>query len=163
MSNATPRAIALSDQYSQANADLLALIEAATPTQWRIMCINENRTVGVMVHHLAVSAATISGVVDRVVHEIPLPPLTQEIIDHNNARHAATYAEVGPGETLTLLRQNTTAAADFIRTLNDAQLDTVVAMPAFNLPAASAGQLIEYLLIGHTLGHLASIQAAIAI
>lgn len=163
MSNAAPRAIALADQYSQANADLLALIEAATPAQWRTMCVNESRTVGVMVHHLAVSAAFISGFVDRVVQEQPLPPLTQETIDHNNARHAADYAEVGPSETLTLLRHNTSATADFIRTLTDAQLDTVVAVPAFNLAAASAGQLIEFLLIGHTLGHLASIQTAIAL
>ncbi len=163
MSNAAPRAAALADQYIQANADLLALVEAATPAQWRTMCVNEGRTVGVMVHHLAVSAVTITGLVNMVAHERPLPPLTQEIIDHNNARHAETYAEVGPGETLTLLRQNTTAAADSIRALTDAQLNTVVAVPAFSLAAASAGQLIEFLLIGHTLGHLASIETAITL
>ncbi len=162
MSTAAPRAVALADQYSQATADLLALVEPVTLEQWRTLCSNEERTVGVLVHHIASTAEFVPTLISRVVESQPLPPFTQDIIDHNNARHAATYAQAGPAETLALLRQNSSAAADFIRSLSDEQLDRTSTLPVFNLPTVTAGQIFEFLLIGHTLGHLASIQTAIA-
>jgi len=163
MSIATSRAAALADQYTQAIADLLAVVEPATLAQWRTPCINEGRSVGVLVHHIGTMAGVIRAFVEQVVQGESLPPLTQEMIDHNNARHAETYANAGPDETLALLRHNSAAAAAFIASLSEAQLNMGTALPAFNLSQASAGQMVEFLLIGHTLGHLASIQSAIAL
>ncbi len=163
MSTPAPRAAALADQYTQATATLLAFVEPATEEQWRTFCINERRTVAVLVHHLAGTAEFIPTLIARVAQGEPLPPLTSEMIDHNNARHAETHAQVGPAETLALLRQNSSVTADFIRSLTDTQLDRTASVAIINLPAVSAGQMVEFLLIGHTLGHLASIQSAIAL
>jgi hypothetical protein len=158
---ASRRAQELADQYTKAIAALLAVVENCTESQWHTRCTNEARSVGVLVHHLATIATLGPQLINGMIGGDPPPPLTQEMIDHMNARHAADFSAVGQAETLALFRERSSAALDFIRGLNDAQLDLVAYLPVFGSAPTSVPQLIENLLIGHTLGHLASIQVAL--
>ncbi len=155
------RSAVLAAQLAQATTDLLATAEACDTAQWHTRCANEERAVGVLVHHVAINHAVIQDLVERVVTGQPAPPLTQESIDHANARHAAVYANVAADPTIALLRQNGAAAIAYIGTLTDADLEQAAQLPLFGAQAITAQLLIEYLLIGHTLGHLASITAAL--
>ncbi|HMA34346.1 MAG TPA: DinB family protein [Chloroflexia bacterium] len=155
------RARALADQFTQATQDLLAVAGNCSPAQWQTVCANEARTVGVLVHHLALGDRNITALITQVVAGQPPPPLTRDMLDHANARHAQEYAQVGQAETLDLLRQTSHAATDFVQALTDPQLDQTAVIPIFGPQPTSVHQLVEYLLIGHTLGHLASIQVAL--
>jgi hypothetical protein len=161
MSIHTSRASDLADQYSGAVSALLKVVEACTPAQWQMVCINEQRTVGVLVHHLAVTSKLILGAIGEVAAGRPAPQFTQEQVDHQNARHAQENAHVEQAETLALLRENSGDVVGFLRDVSDADLERTGTLPIIPLPSVSAGQLVEFLLIGHTLGHLASIQTAL--
>lgn len=160
---ASVRARALAEQYMQATADLLEVVEGCSAAQWQTRCMNEARTVGVLVHHLATAAHAVTGMLTGVAAGQPAPQLTMAMIDHANARHAAEHGDAGQGETLALLRQNSAATAAFIETLSDAQLEITAALPVLGPDPAMVSQMIQNMLIGHTLGHLASIQAAIVL
>lgn len=157
----TSQGAVLATQLTQATTDLLAVAEACDAAQWHTRCPNEERSVGVLVHHVATNHAVIQDWIERVVTAQPAPPVTQESIDHANARHAAVYAHVAATDTRALLRQNSAAVIAYIGTLTDADLARTTHLPIFGAQPISAQRLIEFLLIGHTLGHLASITAAL--
>ena len=157
----SPQARELAAQYEQVTATLLTVAEACDDAQWHTRCANEERSVGVLVHHLASFAATAPELVGHVVAGDPPPPLTQEMVDHANARHAAMYAHVGQAETLDLVRTASATTAAYIRSLSAHDLAQRTHIPFAGPGTLSVDQLISFLLIGHTLGHLSSIQVAL--
>jgi len=158
----TARGEEIADQLTRATSELLAYVEPFTLAQWQTHCPNEARSAGVLVHHVALALANPTPLIVDVAEGRPFPPLTSEMIDHQNARHAEQYANVGQAETVALLRANRTTAVAQLRALTDTQLERTTTASVFGPAPVTAQQLTEFLLIGHTLGHLASIQAATA-
>ena len=151
------RAEALAAQLEQANNAVISTVEGLPDAKWRADCANEGRTVGVMAHHIASGHPVLSGFANMIANGEPLPPLTMEMVDQANAQFAAENADRTKDEALALLRSNGEAAANLVRGLSDEQLDRGATM--FGAPWTTQS-LIEAFLIGHPIGHNASIQAS---
>src|SRR5262249_31189539 len=125
------RVSALVACFEQANDALIAAVESCSDAEWRATCPAEGWTVGVAAHHVALSYPPISGLVLSIANGTPPFPLTQEMLDANNAKHAADAANCTPAETLDLLRRNGQAAVDALRGLRDEQLDRTAPLVLF--------------------------------
>lgn len=154
------RSEALAKRFEQINGELGDLIESLSPDEWRAICGGETWSVGVTAHHIAYDQAHIIEWFQAIANGRPLPPPAPGGLDASTARHAAEYASCTKEETLALLRHDGEAAARAVRELTDEQLDRQAPVVA-GRPALTAGGVVERILIGHVLGHGASIRAAI--
>jgi hypothetical protein len=93
-----------------------------------------------------------------VAKALPLPGLTMEMIHANNAMHAKAQAGVTKAETLALLKANGEKTSALVRGLSDTELDRSASVLA-GMPAMTAAQAIEGILINHVHEHLGSIRA----
>jgi hypothetical protein len=90
---------------------------------------------------------------------VSIPATSLKDFEEPNAKHAKEYAGCSKAEVLEQLRTKGTEAAAMVRGLSDEQLDrSAVALQG--MPAVSAAQMIERVLIGHVRSHLASIAGA---
>jgi hypothetical protein len=161
----TTRGQALATRLEEITDSLIAQVEPCSEAQWRTSAPNEDRSVGTMVHHIAVQAPIVAGWGAQVGNG-EIPPITMEIVHADNAAHAAAHASPDKAETLDLLRRNTAIAADILRSLSDAQLEQTVPLPLLGGQPFSAQMIIEMVLIGHIQGyphsHLPNIETALA-
>lgn len=160
----TTRGQALAIRLEETTDSLIAQVEPCSEAQWRASAPNEDRSVGTMVHHIAVQAPIVAGWAAQVGNG-EIPPVTMEIVHADNATHAAAHASPDKAETLALLRRNTAIAADILRGLSDAQLAQTVPLPLLGGQPFSAQTIIEMVLIGHIQGyphsHLPNIETAL--
>ncbi|MGN6700651.1 MAG: cupin domain-containing protein [Thermomicrobiales bacterium] len=146
------RARALAWRFEQANEALIVTIAACSPEQWRASCADTGWTVGVQAHHIAVGEAAITDQIRAVAKGQAYPPVTVEMLDAINARHAAESANVTLAETIALLRHNGALAASQYRRLTDEQLARPATLMA-GADAMSVAQWIEALALGEIERH----------
>jgi hypothetical protein len=149
----------LAKKVEQANNDLRAAIEESTPEQWRAKCADGEWTQGFSAFHAANSVGFISGMVQGLADGQTLPPMTMADIDQQNAGQLAEHADSTQGQALELIKANSPASLQMLRGLSDEQLDRKVSLLT-GMPEMSVEQVIEMLMIGHTVGHTASIKNA---
>jgi hypothetical protein len=161
----TTRGQAMATRLEETTDSLIAQVERCSEVQWRASVPNEDRSVGTVVHHIAVQAPIVAGWGAQVGNG-EIPPITMEIVHAENAAHAAAHASPDKAETLALLRRNTAIAADMLRGLSDAQLEQTVPLPLLGGQPICAQKIIEMVLIGHIQGyphsHLPNIETALA-
>lgn len=145
---------------------LIDLLEPLTPEQWRRSGANhpqrineedERRPVGVIAHHVALSAP---GILDRllaVAEGRPAPPVAD--FQAENARHAAEHAAVEKAEVLALLAEQRGRIVAALRGLTEDQLDRATETPAGRM---TVSERIERVLIGHVAMHRGSIETALS-
>ena len=170
-----PRASRYAAEFESTLTEFIRLIESLTDDQWTLVGRNypqrlndedENRSVGVIAHHVAVSAAGIMKRIQALAEGRPLPPIgsgTQsqpsQAISSGNAQHAAEHANVTKEEVLQLLREQQSQIPASLRSIPDDRLDQSADTPAGPM---SVAQRIERVLIGHIKMHQGSIEAAIS-
>lgn len=137
-------------------------MERCSPADWRALCPDEGRPVGVLAHHVAGSYASTARWAQAAAAgqagSVPVAP-SAAALDERNARHAAQYAECSKDEVLAMLRANGAEAEGIVRTIPDEHLGRTTTVGFLgNLPM-SVRQLIEYILIGHPRSHLVSMRA----
>jgi len=154
------KAAALAEQFAQLNDDLIATVERCSDAQWAAKCPDTGWSVGVQAHHIAGGEMGLAGFIGAVANGQILPPLTMDMIDWGNARHAEEYANVSKEETLTLLRENGAAAAAMIRGLSDAQLARTGELIAGR--STSVERMIQFLSLGEIQRHGEHLRQAIA-
>ena len=87
--------------------------------------------------------------------------MTWEAVAELNAKHAKDQAPVTKAEALDFLRKNSKAAADAVRALSDAELDTAAPFGlAYGAPV-TAQFVIEDHPVRHSWHHLARIKKAL--
>jgi uncharacterized damage-inducible protein DinB len=153
------RAQALAEQFEQANHEAIAAVEGCSDQQWRRHVESENRSVGVVMHHVAIAHPVIAAWVTAAARGQDVG-IERDRIDQFNAQHAREQATCTKVETLALLLRNGEAAARVVRDLDDAQLDSSATIIT-GMPPLTAQQVTERILIGHVRAHLATVQAAI--
>ena len=159
---------ARSEQYAAAfeaaQLAFIKLVESLTVEQWlrigrnfpqRLNDEDEERSVGVIAHHVAINTPWIMERIERMLEGRPLPSVDIRAL---NARQAAEHAEVSKDEVLWLLREQQPVIAAAVRAIPDDQLDQSRDTPAGPM---SVAQRLERVLIGHITMHQGSIQAAI--
>ncbi len=154
------RSEALAKRYQQVTGELIDLVETLSPEEWKAICKGETWSVGVTAHHIAYDQAHIIEWFQAIANGRPLPPPAPGGLDASTARHAAEYASCTKEETLELLRRDGERAVMAVRALTDEQLDRQ-SPTGDGRPGLTAGGVVERILIGHVLGHGASIRAAI--
>jgi hypothetical protein len=155
------RVKALAERYRQANVEFLTLIDGLSEEQWKKPCPNENRTVGVVAHHIATNSVIIAEWAKQLGNGQAIEGFNMELVDRVNAQHAREHAETGKVETVELENKNTAEAVKIIEGLSNEQLNTAAPHSLFGGNSVSAEQLIEKGLIGHLQSHLKSIRAAL--
>ena len=155
------RAEALAAQFERLSDELTAEIEQRTDEQWRSsFCKGEGWSVGVTAHHIAVGISRIAGEVRAMASGQPFPPVTEEQLDKANEQHARQHEDYTKEETLELLRRDVPSAVSLVRKLSDEQLSRSATVFA-TAPPLTTEQFIQRILIGHAVGHLESMRAAL--
>lgn len=149
--------------FEAAQEELIRLLASLTDEQWRMVGRNyprrlndedENRPIGVIAHHVAVTQPWIMNRIEGMLAGRTLPPP-----DLDNARHAAEHATVSREAVVQLLRENGPRIASAVRAIPDDQLDQLRDTPVGPM---SVAQRLERVLVGHIKVHQGSIEAAIA-
>jgi hypothetical protein len=98
------RAQALAEQFEQANHEAIATVEGCSDEQWRRHVESENRSVGVVMHHVAIAQPVIAEWVTAAARGQDVG-IEKGRIDQVNAQHAREQANCPKAETLDLLRR----------------------------------------------------------
>ena len=152
------RAAEFASQFEQTNRDFIQEVEGLTDDQWKTLVPGENWTVGVVAHHVVDSLGLISGWIESLARG-EKAAYDRDAVDAHNAEHAREYAGCTQSETADGARRGGAAAVRLVVSLSDAQLDTV---GIFRGDPWTPTQLIERVLIGHTMSHLGHIRSALA-
>ncbi len=153
------RAEGLAKQFEAKAAEFTTTVESLTDAEWK-KASAEQWPVGVAAHHVAGAHEPIAGIVKAVATGGPLPGLSMADIDRGNAQHAKEHANCTKAETLALHKKGAAAAAAVVRGLSDAELDRSSVILK-DMPAMSAQQAVENILINHVKSHLDNIRAAV--
>ena len=154
------RAETLAKQYEAKVAEVTTTLGKLTDADWKKVTEAEKWSVGVTAHHMAGAHEPIAGIVKTVAAGQSLPHFTMDMLNESNAKHARDFANCTKSETLALHQKGAAAAAAIVRGLADADLDrsgTVLA----GVPAMTAQQAIENILINHMNDHLGSIRKTV--
>jgi uncharacterized damage-inducible protein DinB len=155
------RARALAERFEQANNKLIAAVNQCSDEQWRANCQELGWSVAVTAHHVGAGHAVIADLASKVANGEELPPITMEMLDQMNAQHAQEHASCTKEETLAMLRDGGSAAAQAVRGLDDEQLGRSGAL-LVDMPPMTTEQVIENILIGHPRQHLENIRGAMS-
>lgn len=148
-------------QLESLNAAVIATVEGCSEEQWRRPSVEAGRSVAVVAHHVAEVQQAIARLLAALAAgETWTPTVGTEEIEANNARHAVEHAGVGKTETVDLLRTHGAAIAATLRRLGDDDLARHAGAFAGN--ELNVEQVVEWIVIGHTADHLASIEASLA-
>jgi hypothetical protein len=155
------RAEALAQRIEQGAATLAAYAQGLSDTQWTAVVPPDGRRAGVIIHHVASVYPIEVHLANEIAAGRPVTDVTWAAVAEMNAKHAQDNAGCSKEETIELLKTNGQAAAQAVRGLSDAQLDTAA---AFSLGAGApltAQFVIEDHALRHSWHHLAKIKAAL--
>jgi len=152
----------LANRIEEGAAGLAAFAETLSEAEWRTpVSATDRRTVGVVVHHVANMYPLEVEAAQAIAAGKDVTNVTPEVINQINAKHAQEQAQVTKSETLALLRRNSSAAAEAVRTFSDEDLDRAGPFGlSFGAPV-TAQFVIEDHALRHSWHHLARIRKAL--
>lgn len=155
------RAEALAVRIEHGAAELAAFAESLTDAEWRTpVTKTDHRPAGVLVHHVASMYPIEIDLARTIAGGTPVTDLSWEVVSVINARHGDEHARATKADTLDLLRRNSRAAADAVRTFADEDLDRAAPL-SLNAGAPLTAQfVIEDHALRHSWHHLARLHAA---
>ncbi len=155
------RAEVLAERIEQGAEEFIAAVEGLSDEQWQTPCGSEQRSVGVLVHHVGTMYPIEADVVRMLAENGEAPGVDWPAVHGINANHATTNAAADKSAAIALVRNNVQAAVETVRGLSDAQLDRVAPNAlAWNAPM-TVQNFIENHPIAHPYSHLESIQIAL--
>lgn len=152
------RANQLADRIEDGANQLAAFADKLTQAEWQTICPSEERTIGVLVHHVASSYPVEVNLIQALASGEAIEGVTRDMVDQMNFEHANEQGSTSKTETLALLRKNSSLAAGTVRSLSDEQLNNAAPI-SLNWEAPLTTQyFIEEHPISHSYAHLASIR-----
>ena len=157
----TARATALAERLEQGARALADLASGLTDAEWQQRLPGDGRKIGVVVHHVASMYPLEIQLAQQVASGQPIAGVAWNDVHAINAKHAREQDAVTKAEALDLLQRNSAAAANAIRALSDAQLDSAAPI-SLNADAPLTCQFfLEDHPVRHSYHHLARIRAAL--
>lgn len=156
------RSQALAERFEQAVAEFIGAVEGLSEVQWQMVCPNEERSIGVLTHHVAAAIPFELAVFREIAAGHQPVTVSGPQLDEMNAHDAERWATTSKEETLALLRGNATAAAAEVRHLTQEQLARTGKYITDVSDEWTVEQWLERVLIGHIHGHLDSIRMVLA-
>ena len=155
------RAEALAMRIEEGAATLAAYAEGLSDAEWTAVVPPDGRRAGVIVNHVASVYPIEVHLANEIAAGRPVTDVTWAVVADMNAKHAQDNASCSKRETIDLLRKNSGAAAQAVRSLSDAQLDSAAAF-SLNAGAPLTAQfVIEDHALRHSWHHLSKIKAAL--
>lgn len=155
------RANELAERIEQGAAALAALVEGLSEAEWQTVVPNEQRSVGVLVHHVATVYPLEIDLAQQLASGQPITGVTWEAVNQMNAQHAQENERPDKQETLQLLRDNSKLAADRVRAFTNEELDQGATISLYADAPLTAQFFIEDHALRHSFHHLANIQTAL--
>jgi hypothetical protein len=152
---------ALADRLEQGARALAAFALDLTDAEWYSRMPHDNRTLGVIVHHVASVYPIEIQLAQTIASGRPVTGVTMDDIHAMNAKHAADYAAVEKMEALDLLRTNSRAAAAAIRALTDEQLAQAAPVSLYSDAPLTCQFVLEDHAVRHSYHHLAGLRRAV--
>lgn len=156
------RANALAERIEQGAQALATFISNLSNAEWNTVVPHENRTVGVVAHHVASVYPLEVDLATALAAGQPIAGVTWDVVAHMNAQHAHANAAPDQPATVALLRQNSQIAASRVREFSDDQLDSAATVSLNGDAPLTAQFFIEDHALRHSFHHLANIRAALA-
>lgn len=155
------RANALADRIEQGADALATFAESLSNAGWQLIVPGEERSVGVLVHHIASMYPVEIDLARELASGKPITGVTWDAVDQMNAEHAQKHTEVDQQDTIDLLRRNSKAAAERVRAFTDEELDNAATV-SLNADAPLTAQFfIEDHALRHSFHHLAEMRAVL--
>ncbi|HEX8027800.1 MAG TPA: DinB family protein, partial [Vicinamibacterales bacterium] len=155
------RAARLAQRIEEGAATLAAYAQGLSEAQWAATVSPDGRKVGVIVNHVASVYPIEIHLAKEIAAGRSVEGVTWAAVADMNAQHASDNATAGKGETIALLKANAKVAADAVRSLSDAELDSAAPF-SLNAGAPLTAQfVIEDHALRHSWHHLAKIKAAL--
>ena len=154
------RAEALAKRFEDKAQEVTAVLDKLSDADWKKVTAGEKWSVGVVAHHIAGSHEAIGGIIKNIATGQTGPTFTMEMLHEMNAKHAQEHANCTKAEVVALHKKGSAAAAAIVRGLDDASLDRTATILQ-GMPAMSAQQAAEGILLNHVDEHLKSIRSAI--
>jgi hypothetical protein len=155
------RSAALAERIEQGAKALGAYAEGLSEAQWLKVVPPDERTVGVIIHHVASVYPIEIQLASTLAGGQAITGVTWQGIAEMNAGHAKEHAGVGKQETLALLRKNSKTAADAVRALEDEALDRAAPVSLNGDAPLTAQFFIEDHALRHSFHHLAKIRSVL--
>lgn len=140
---------------------LAAFASKLTDEQWQTRIPKDGRKVGVIVHHVATVYPLEIQLAQRLAEGKPVEGVTWDAVHQMNAGHARENDAVTKEAALELLRQNSKAAADAIRALDDEELDGVAPVSLYSNAPLTCQFMLEDHAVRHSYHHLALLREAL--
>ena len=155
----TERATALAERLEQGARALASFAATLTDTEWSTPCsATDQRTVGVVVHHVASIYPLEIQVAQLVAAGKPVTDVTWDVVAQINAGHATENAGTTKQAALDLLARNSAAAAAAIRAFSDADLAQAVPVSLYGGAPVTCQFILEDHAVRHSYHHLAKIR-----
>lgn len=158
----SPRARELAERFERTVAAFARVLDELTEEEWRLVCPDEQRTVGVLARHVAFAIPFQLAVFREIAAGRQRATIGWAELAAMNARHAEEWADCARDEVLALLQEYGALAAEEVRAFSDAQLARAGTYVTEVTRPWTLDRWIERVLIGHVSGHQASIEAALA-
>ncbi|MBA2754556.1 MAG: DinB family protein [Chloroflexia bacterium] len=147
----------------QGATDLIAAVEGLTDEQWATICPDEQRSVGVLVHHVGAAYPEEADITTALAREGGVPGLTWEAVNQGNQDEAESHEQVDKASALAQVRENVATAATVVRGLTDEQLDRVALTDLHWEAPLTVQFFVEHHPIAHPYMHLEGIRAALGL
>ena len=148
-------------QVAEAAAATAAVLEKCAEAHWQTMVPVEERTVGVVLHHIAFAMPVVAQWAGELAGGQGAPGVSFDDVHALNAQHAADQAKVDAAATLSLLQTNAAAVQAQLGQLADADLQVSAPFPLLGGQPITAQQMVQGFLVNHAHNHLAAIHQVI--
>ena len=155
------RAEELAQRVERGAEELIAAVEGLSDVQWSTICPDEQRSVGVLVHHVGAAYPDEAEIITALASEGGISGLTWEVVNQGNREEASSHAEVDKATALALVRKNVATAVATVRGLSDEQLDRAAPTELHWGAPLTVQFFVEHHPIAHPYMHLESIRAAL--
>jgi hypothetical protein len=144
-------------QVAEATAATTAVIEKCSAADWETAVADEERPVGVVLHHIAYSYPFVVDWACQLARGEGAPAVSYDDVHALNHHHAEAQATVDKAGTLALLKANTVAAKEKVGALSDTDLQTSAPLPLIGGQEISVQQMVQWFLINHAHNHIEAI------
>ena len=155
------RAEELARRVEQGAAELITAVEGLSDAEWGTICPDEQRSVGVLVHHVGAAYPDEAEIITALASEGGMPDLTWDVVNQGNREEASRHTEVDKATAIALVRENAATAATVVRGLTDEQLDRVAPTELHWGAPLTVQFFVEHHPIAHPYMHLESIRATL--
>lgn len=158
------RSAELADQFEAIHREVVTFTKGLSEADWATFVPNEERTVGVLIQHIAVAYTAEAALIRAIVTGQPLPAIYSDraILNEVNAQDAVDLLPGTQAGALRSLDRHARRTTRFLRSLSDENLAMSQEIGIFGGARWTVDDVITRIVLGHPRMHMATIRTALA-